>query len=348
MDEDFTNYYKAFSDSLPKEADSIKEVVDYGIKIGSGDVLTIFPNERNSAFRDSQYFEDTARSFVHFTSVPSLISICNEGFIRMSTLNSANDPDEVLFSVKRKFPELASTHILEEYQKDVFSLSLCDEEKVRDLNLWRFYGGNGNGVALHLKVANSPINWSNFHLSKIFYGEENFSALSSYLNHLNSFEFRDKVYPMLTPLLAFHKSKIFKSEAEYRLMSYAPGGSRPNPNYILRNVSNGLALPIIKPLMAKHGQTGRYMMIPLGNSFTDKHGFFLSGPRLVLTGVTLGFNYTEEFAENLETVIHEALNEGFTERTDQFRNSGPDAMSMFQAFPLPKVQLSGLKNKFRV
>jgi hypothetical protein len=344
-----SKFLEEFEENLTDEAKEIHEIVKWGMKIGSGDVSNLFPVEQNSRFKDTPYFEVQKTRFVHFTSLEALISICNEGFLRFSTLNHANDPKEVLFAAS-PFKKLQGFHVNEMEQLDVFSLSMSDLSKVNDLDLWRFYGGNGNGVALHLSLLNQPENWESYHMSQIYYGDNpQLKKLQRYLKELESFKHFDKVYPYLTPLYAFHKSKEYKSEKEYRLICYAPGGGSDFPNYnsIWRD-EWGVSLPIIKPSLTKHKKKGRYLMHPLDNFFNSAHPFYKNAPRILLDSVTLGFNYSTDDMKEIESVVADIMWEGNKLREESLKtlNNNPLA-NTYRAFPVPKFQISQLTGYYR-
>lgn len=310
-------YFRQFQDSLPAVAKPIGEILS-GISVGSGEFLTVFPREENRVFERSQYFETKKTSFVHFTSLEVAINMLNEGFVRLGTLNQANDPQEVLFGMA-PFHSLRKTHIELDNQKDIFSLSMCNEEAILDLNLWRLYGANGNGVAIHFDIENDPISWNHYHFSKVFYGKDNRESINAYLTHLESFPQKHLLYPRLIPLLAFHKSEVYRSEKEYRLLCYAPGGTMDRPNYPRSVVHHGVNLPIIRPKYSSKGGRGRYLMLPLGNCYSEDHGYFKTAPRISISQITLGFNFEEAQIDEILMVVNEALIEGYEFRDTQFR-----------------------------
>lgn len=233
--------YTEFLESLPEVAKPVGDIMN-ATKVGSGKSLTIWPSPLNKDFKGSSYNETDKNSFVHFTSVNALISMLSEGFVHLGTLNHANDPQEILFGMSA-FESLKENHIELSDQKDVFSLSMCDEEAINDLNLWRFYGGNGNGVAVHFRIENDSENWDRFHLSKVYYGDFNETGLYEYLNCLENSPYKHRLYPQVVPLLAFHKSRVYQSELEYRLLCHAPGGHLDRPNYPYWKGCHGLTFP---------------------------------------------------------------------------------------------------------
>lgn len=119
MDESVALYAK-FLEGLPDLAKPIGRIMN-GIKVGSGESLTIWPREPNSNYESSPYYEYSKSNLVHFTSIEAAIGMLTEGYVRLGTLNHANDPEEILYGIS-DFKELRETHIDKSVQKDVFSL----------------------------------------------------------------------------------------------------------------------------------------------------------------------------------------------------------------------------------
>lgn len=196
---------------------------------------------------------------------------------------------------------------------------MCDERAIEDLNLWRFYGRNGNGVAVHFEIENDCKTWDSFHLGKIYYGDFTQSALHDFLSHLQLSPHKDRLYPQVVPLLAFHKSDIYQSELEFRLLCHSPGGSLDRPNYPYEKRNYGLTFPIIRPKYSVQKGFGRYLMLPLANRFTEEHFFFEKAPRIRITKITLGFKYSSRQRDEILKVLAEGMQEERKRVSGEFR-----------------------------
>ena len=91
------------------------------------------------------------------------------------------------------------------------------------------------------------------------------------------------------------------------------------PNYTRSVIHHGVNLPIIRPKYSPKGGRGRYLMLPLGNCYSEDHGYFKSAPRISISQITLGFNYEEKQIDEIVQVVNEALIEGFAFRDNEFR-----------------------------
>jgi hypothetical protein len=336
--------YETFQKGIPEEAKAIDRIMT-GMAVGNEDYVTIYPNPGNEKFEGSPYYlKENDRPIYHFTSLNNALSILNEGFLRMYTLNHANDPQEILFALHPRFENVRGK-LKEDDQQHVYSASFCEEQKIMDLDMWRFYGDNGKGVALEFHITNEPRKWEEYHLGKVSYGKENREALNAYLRYLNDFEHHDKIFPRLHPVLAFHKSVIFRSEAEIRLLQYTAAKPEPRnkPHGEWFRNSHNISLPIVKASLTKRLELGSYTMLPIQNFFPKTHYFYELGPSLTLAGIVLGLSYTEEDVKKIQTLVDRSYYDHSALMQSQFKWTFGDHVP----FEIPRVKLSSLAGMYR-
>lgn len=167
-------------------------------------------------------------TFIHYTSVDSIINILNSGEIRLYDLNNMTDPNELNY---------AFNHIAEEINPDkirtlksqLFSFSFCkyDAELLPDdFEMWRLYGLDGNGVGLVFTIDQDNRNtWHHCILSEILYGEDKKQSLLEFRKRDKAFKEKYKgqitlenTHELALAMAALHKDDIFRNEKEVRLL----------------------------------------------------------------------------------------------------------------------------------
>lgn len=186
---------------------------------------SIRPSDNFTSYRNSKYYLNGPYKFIHYTSIPKLISIIRDKKIRLYDLNGMDDKDEFNFAHKILNKDWQLDSI--EAKSRIFSLSMCKyelEEKEQSLNMWRQFGGDGNGVGIVLNFSKKYRgNWNRFVLSEVHYGESSLKKLKqtydSYLDYCKKHKFTISNFnELLYKLLCFHKQQIYKDEKEVRLI----------------------------------------------------------------------------------------------------------------------------------
>ena len=178
----------------------------------------------NRHYQESDYYYKGVREFIHFTSQEKIKLILESQHLRLFNLSGQNDKEEFKFAARvlgnsDKYHEIS--------RKRIYSLSMCEIDVLNDLTMWRLYGENTQGVAIKIQTSNDPIDWKEFHLSKVYYGDVD--KIKNYKLEKAEFE---KVHDFRFPLnldrfMAFHKSEHFEIEKEVRLIHFAEPNRSP-------------------------------------------------------------------------------------------------------------------------
>lgn len=176
-------------------------------------------------YRKSNYYFDGDYKFIHYTSVPKLLSIIREKKIRLYDLRAMDDKDE--FDFGHKVLNKKSSYLVEEAKQRIFCLSMCKyelEENEKSLNMWRQFGLDGYGIGIVLdftKLHRSK--WIHYILSQVHYGDQSLKKLYKtcevYADFSKKYNFNIENFgEFLYKLFCFHKQNIYKDEKEVRLV----------------------------------------------------------------------------------------------------------------------------------
>ncbi len=104
---------------------------------------------RSSNLNGTAYKPINQKYLLHYTnSLQNLLNILNTGFLRLSNLNSLNDPQE--FAHMANGINWKDKQLIETFKTAIHSVSFCnvdDLKKPDKFPMWRLYGGDGNGAA---------------------------------------------------------------------------------------------------------------------------------------------------------------------------------------------------------
>lgn len=298
--------------------------------------------------KDQRKFHGTAyhkevkgKKFVHFTSFQACMEILGTGKIRLYNPNYGNDPNEVIFAAKEVFnTEFEAERAIQE----LFALSLCDETVLNDLTMWRLYGGNGSGVALILELQNEEEMWDDWYFGKVQYGEtEELKALNAFHQDMRE-TFGENKEPRiildLKPLYAFHKSGVFHTESESRLlfknvMTGADHQHNDSSPHAMPGLKTGVS---VSKVLTKDFRESYHCSYPLYWSGSDEeisqYFFYQHGPRIRLKGIELGFRYTDADAQKMSVWLTNQL-------WDKYSLDVPMRVNT------PDITVSALKGAFR-
>lgn len=195
---------------------------------GYFDNATLYLSVKSNIFNDSIYQFKDELTFIHYTSIDKLLSILNEGKIRLYDLNNMTDPTELHYG----FNELNQTINFERIKilkSHLFSFSFCRYQETKtseDFDLWRLYGSDGNGVGIVFTIEKENLNnWFHFLLSDIQYGPEKLDIFKDFTKRDRDFKKKHneliqlfQTDELLIQLAALHKNDIYKTEKEVRLV----------------------------------------------------------------------------------------------------------------------------------
>jgi len=173
----------------------------------------------NSQFAKSDYFYNGHLEFVHWTSIPNLLSIlCGTAF-RMYNLDSCDDAEE--YGYAGKVLGLSSERIILA-KRFFFTLSFCPISELGNKYVWKEYGGGYTKAAIVFSIENDPITWDNFHMADVRYG--GVEAFQTYGDRVKMIERENgvTVWCDLSPLIGFHKGAKWADEKEVRISTYYP------------------------------------------------------------------------------------------------------------------------------
>lgn len=217
---DLTNqYYNVVVKPLLPKAE---QGTSYAFGQNIPDHLEISPNPVNGSLNGSQYeYDQQSLRFIHYTKLSSAKSIISAAKMRMYSLSSMDDRQELSYALSEIIPD-KSDFTIDTYKQEVFSLSMNEIESDQT---WEEYGDNGKGVGLVFSFPKETQNdWYQHYLSKIHYQAEKLEALHQY--HIRHTDFITENYiriigqvkHFMLPLAAFHKTKGYKKENEVRFI----------------------------------------------------------------------------------------------------------------------------------
>lgn len=309
------NYQKILDDELFDKFPELKPFLEFSFYGKSYDVNLTGGEGRlksaNSLYQNTGYYynskKDSKMEFIHFTTLQSLFAITHSQNIRLASLNMVNDPNEIHFaaSIFDLNPEY-----INHQKKSVLSFSFCEyqsEDKeivtnANNLDLWRFYGQDGRGVAIKFKVTNDLNNWDSYHLSPIHYGKKSLNYWKKVNTGLQKFKKKHpEFYIHLIKLFCFHKHKFYKNEQEVRLIFSAHFNESKNELvYSKQGMYNDL--------FPKIGQVGNlfYNDLPLDrkNISDNQKSYFKVAPQISIDKIYLGYRFKENELNMYRDIIN--------------------------------------------
>ena len=183
-------------------------------------------SDSNEINEDSDYFYTKKYSFIHYTSFSNLLSILKEKKIRLYNLCGMDDIEE--FEVPLgKISHVLSDYEVNEIKQKIFCFSMCETEieyKKDSLPLWRSYAQDGYGVGIVFTFNKRfAKKWIHAMLSKVYYDPKHLDKFRKIELLYKKFKEKHKLAisnfdEMFYKYFAFHKSLIYKSEKEVRLV----------------------------------------------------------------------------------------------------------------------------------
>lgn len=262
----------------------------------------ILPEIEN--FSQSQYYyKGKSLEFVHFSTLDAVRAIVSSKVLRLYNLYNLNDPREYSFAGDL-LPFNAENKV--DAKVNMFLLSMCKTDILRgptqyEFNMWRLYGKNGDGIALHLDFSLNPLsNWKDYYLSEVYYGSFSKTNLKELNKALIKFENeKPKMTIDLGQILAFHKSNLYKLEKEVRLL-YDYRQKRVHGPTIYTNNQIKVS-PIIKQDIERANSRKDIQFLELPIYHTDFNQVSAQIPIPRIKEIILGHSYIE----NKEKVVKE-------------------------------------------
>ncbi len=311
----------------------IKEIKKFGYEIGSTGFKNQEQHDRgefnyrfwkhpkeNYKLKDTAFYLESENDFIHFTTLDSLYSILNSGFIRLYNLNNMDDKNEMEYA----FRELAFKGTTEKAKEELYCFSMCSSNKVfsdrtkeKEHLLWKLHGSDGQGVILRVKIENN-IKWYFYHLSEVYYGVDNFGSIKSFNSTIHNQILDEKI-------CCFIKSPIYKFESEIRLVF-----DNINP-VTVKDSDNQKIYPVTFPDKLHVPAKTFYFQIPIVNFYKDgKNSIFFAPniqgkdfeiPKIKITEIILGYRYSEKDLETIKSKLdpkYSDINIRLTELKDMY------------------------------
>jgi Protein of unknown function (DUF2971) len=209
-------------------------------------------------------------SFVHYTSLDSLLNMLNSQEIRLFNCKNLNDKLELKYAVKELGIRISNAE-LEIQRQNFFIFSACEydlELSNDDFNLWRLYSNSGSGAAIVFEIENLKDDWKNIFYGKVRYGIDNTqsSDLVKFIDIHQEFNESYRLFeniPSIIPAIGLHfKNRIWSIENEVRFIAYCPFDeySLETRSYESGNPFLGSTL---KHTINKSGKQAAYVTLPL-------------------------------------------------------------------------------------
>lgn len=318
LDANLDEYRLALEDEFFKEFPELKGFLDISFyansqtqQVGGGGANLSSDNHK---YRSTEYYYKNPRNlsmeFIHFTSLQALLSILHTNSIRLSSLNSMNDPNEIGYA-----SDLFSSpaEVIEWQKKSILSFSLCefhseDEEigtNAKNLDLWRFYGGDGKGVAIKFKIHSDPATWKAYHLCGIKYGKTSLEYWRKVKTSLDKFKGK---YPEFSvnwaQLLAFHKNKLYKNEQEVRLIL---GGHYQKNDDKLLYPQVGVSGDMYPKVEKRDSSFYSYIPLRSVNPSQALGFYFQRSPEISIEHIYLGYKFKEHELSVFKGIINKLM-----------------------------------------
>jgi len=264
VDEKKTEYFKLVSQIFP----------ELGISTSSSFYNSDFPisaeielSNQSEAFKNKFKYSG---SFIHYTSLDSLISIINSQEIRLFNCQNLNDKLELKYAVKELGISITEAE-LELQRQNFFIFSACEYDlnlNNDDFNLWRLYSNSGFGAAVVFEIENLSDNWDNIFYGKVSYGidDDRNKDLIKFIDLHQRFNEKYKLFeniPSIIPAIGLHfKNKIWNIENEIRLIAFCPF-DKHSLEIKAFEAGNAYLSTTLKHTINKSGKQAAYVTLPL-------------------------------------------------------------------------------------
>ncbi len=264
-------------------------------------------------------------SFIHYTSLDSLMNIINSQEIRLFNCKNLNDKFELKYAVNELGIRMSEAE-LEVCRQNFFIFSACQYDLNLcndDFNLWRLYSNSGLGAAIVFEIENLNDDWHNIFYGKVEYGIDNDRSndLIKFIGIHQEFNDTYKLFeniPSIIPAISLHfKNKIWSIENEIRLIAYCPFDkySLEAKSY---DAGNPYLSSTLKHTINKSGRQAAYVTLPLNIKKLEKDYSKIIGeadaqnylkciPQLRIKKIILGHKIPVETFIFIENILQESL-----------------------------------------
>ena len=153
---DFKNIHNKLTEAYFKDVVSpLLPMAEQGISYAFGNLnpseIEISLNPVNGSLKNSQYqYNKKELKFIHYTKLKYATNIVEEGKLKMYSLASMKDPQELSYALNKIIPE-KSDFTIDNYKEEVFIFSMNEFQKESELpQNWKDYGDCGCGVGIVL------------------------------------------------------------------------------------------------------------------------------------------------------------------------------------------------------
>lgn len=266
-----------------------------------------------------------AGTFIHYTSLESLLNIINSQEIRLFNCKNLNDKLELRYAAKELGIKVSESD-LEVQRQNFFIFSACEYDLALcndDFNLWRLYSNSGSGAAIVFEIDNMKDDWANIFYGKVEYGIDNRqnNDLIKFIDIHQDFNEKYHLFqniPSIIPAIGLHfKNKIWKIENEIRLIAYCPFDK-----YTLETnafeMGNPYLSTTLKHTINKSGNQAAYVSLPLnveklkkeyakiiGDSDAEK--YLQCIPHLKIKRIIVGHKIPAEVLVAIENILQKSF-----------------------------------------
>ena len=278
-----------------------------------------FPT-KNRRLKGSDYYYSN-NTIIHFTSFKVLLSIINDGALRLYNLHNSNDEKEYSYASQtleniykmQNFNESNLNSFIDKIKEYSFILSCTSHDSLNKSNFWEKYGDGNKGVAIEFEIINNSEDWEYFYISKVHYDKlKVFEKLKKEWEDLQTKNPHLSYQISLDQFLSLHKSKSWSEENEIRILTIFPDiHKEPFKERIYNDFKPTKPTYKIKyfklPLCDK---TGKY----IEKSINDRSEFFWSLiPKLRISNIYFGPDFPmneglRKFQEELKYYIATKMN----------------------------------------
>ncbi|MFA6925159.1 MAG: hypothetical protein WC223_13020 [Bacteroidales bacterium] len=259
--------------------------------------------ERDVELETTPFYFNEKNDFIHFTSMESLNSILSSGNIRMYSLNNMDDQYEMSYAIEKYCFKKEFFEENDEKQH-VYCFSMCPSELLKDETeehtLWNIIGRKGNGAIIRFEFLNRN-RWYNYHLSKIYYQENEWLENIKSLNCSTTKEILD------LKITGFLKNEIYSFEKEIRLLF----DCRPKFSTIITRNDKQI-YPIVHLDKFINKEKVSYFEMPLPQFIEDSSDFEIFDalrqkyeiPKIKINEIILGYRFSETDVLNLKQKLN--------------------------------------------
>lgn len=310
-------YYSNLADEYYKQLNTFfstfilnegTQYISYGNEDSSNRFVEVI--KHNQQLSNTAYFNANLNSFIHYTSIDGLLNILNSKEIRIYNLDKLNDPTEMFYAAN-KLNIIYDTNKIKNFKSNYFVHSMCyynEQFQKDDINLWRLYANEGEGVGIVYEIENLDSVWQDVFLGKVIYGNDNdeYKKLQDFVEFHKNFNikynnFIKDVPQFIWMLLLLHKNNIWSIENEHRLIIAFKS------NHPYEKLSDNFTLAKRLFHSVYKGRAVSYITLPLSTSVSNFQKLvppWENIPAIRITKIILGYNITINAMEQIMSLVN--------------------------------------------